>query len=79
MPSRRFGGYRFFFYMQDLINEPIHFHVEHKGKVAKFWLEPIQCEMTGGIKQHDLNDIEAVIKDNQAALNRFWHTEKGKL
>lgn len=57
MPSRRYGRYRFFFYVADLIREPIHFHIEVDGQVAKFWLNLIECANTGGLKVHELRKI----------------------
>lgn len=43
----RKGSYRFFFFAGDR-NEPIHVHVEHDDKVAKFWLDPVRLQRTGG-------------------------------
>jgi len=79
MPSRRYGRYRFFFYVADLVREPLHFHIEVGGQVAKFWLNPIECASTGGLKAHELRKIERVIEDNYAALIAFWEDERGKL
>ncbi|MBI4007657.1 MAG: DUF4160 domain-containing protein, partial [Planctomycetes bacterium] len=37
----RIKGYRFFFFSLEG-REPPHIHVEHAGKYAKFWLEPVE-------------------------------------
>src|SRR4051794_27451021 len=37
----RVGPYSFYFYQGEvLLGEPAHIHVEHAGRIAKFWLEP---------------------------------------
>lgn len=79
MPSRRYGRYRFFFYVADLVREPIHFHIEDGGQIAKFWLKPIECASTGGLRAHELRKIEQVIEANYVALVAFWEEERSKL
>ncbi len=79
MPSRRYGRYIFYFYGADLVREPIHYHVDDGGRTAKYWLDPIRCASTGGIKSHDLGKIERVIQDNYTALVDLWKEEREKL
>ena len=52
----RVGPYRFFFYAGDY-DEPIHVHVERDDKIAKYWLEPIRLESSGGFNRLDLSRI----------------------
>jgi len=40
-------SYRFFFYSSDR-EEPAHVHVESGDKVAKFWLDPVRLQSSGG-------------------------------
>ena len=44
------GPYRFFFYAGDR-NEPYHIHVERDDKLAKFWLDPIRLQNSGGFSR----------------------------
>ncbi|HEX9646771.1 MAG TPA: DUF4160 domain-containing protein [Alphaproteobacteria bacterium] len=43
----RVGPYRFFFYSGDS-DEPAHIHVERDDNVAKFWLDPVRLQGSGG-------------------------------
>ncbi len=79
MPSRRYGRYIFYFYVADLVREPIDYHVDDDGRTAKYWLSPIECASTGGIKSHDLSKIERVLRANYAALIALWEEEREKI
>jgi hypothetical protein len=68
MPTiRRFGPYRFFFDAGDG-DEPAHVHVERDDKVAKFWLQPVRLQRSGGFSRQDLHRIEELVKIHQATL-----------
>jgi uncharacterized protein DUF4160 len=41
------GPYRFFFYSGDR-DEPPHVHVERERNKAKFWLDPVRLQNSGG-------------------------------
>jgi hypothetical protein len=43
----RIGPYRLFFYAGDR-DEPEHVHVERDDRVAKFWLDPVRLQRSGG-------------------------------
>jgi len=45
-------SYRFFFYSSDK-EEPPHIHVESGDKVAKFWLDPVRLQSSGGFNRTD--------------------------
>ena len=53
-------GFRFFFYSDDRV-EPRHVHVQREAHTAKFWLEPIECERSGGFTRSELMDIYRLI------------------
>ena len=53
-------GCRFFFYADDR-SEPRHVHVQREARTAKFWLEPIECERSGGLTRSELIDIYRLI------------------
>ena len=67
----REGPYRFFFYAGDG-DEPPHVHVERDDRVAKFWLDPVRLESSGGFKRSDLADIHSTVTANRDALLEAW-------
>ena len=66
------GPYRFFFYSNDR-DEPIHVHVKRERNVAKFWLDPVQLERSGGFRPAELRTIERIVQANQEFLMEEWH------
>ena len=44
----REGPYRVHFYSQDRLEEPPHVPVERDRNGAKFWLDPVRLERSGG-------------------------------
>ncbi len=72
----RVGPYRFFIYSIDC-SEPAHVHVEREDNVAKFWLEPIRIQSSGGFRRSEINRIYRVIEDNLSELLRGWHERCG--
>lgn len=49
----RVGPYRLFFYTGDR-EEPPHMHVEREDKIAKFWLDPIRLQSSGGFSRSEI-------------------------
>ena len=49
----RRGPYRFFFYSSDRA-EPPHVHVERDENPAKFWLDPVRLQESGGFRGAEL-------------------------
>ena len=68
----RYGPYRFFFYAGDG-DEPAHVHVERDDKVAKFWLQPVRLQRSGGFSRQDLQNIQELVKLYQATLLEGWN------
>ena len=68
----RSGPYRFFFYASDRY-EPHHIHVERDDKVAKFWLDPIRLQNSGGFNRFELKQIHSIMTENQDALMEAWN------
>jgi hypothetical protein len=73
----RHKGFAFFFVMFDL-NEPVHVHVRHGRKEAKYWLQPLALAWNRGYRSHELNDIERIIEANRALILRYWEEELNK-
>ena len=68
----RIGAYRFFFYAGDR-NEPSHVHVERDDKVAKFWLEPVRLQNSGGFSRVEMGRIQKIVGENSAKFMEAWH------
>ena len=68
----RRGPYRFFFVSLDY-NEPAHVHVQRERMVAKFWLDPIALQKTGGFSRTELNTIARLVNEEREHLLEDWH------
>jgi hypothetical protein len=68
----RLGPYRFFFYAGDR-DEPPHIHVERDNNKAKFWLEPVRLQNSGGFSRTEINRIQKTVEENQEDLLRSWN------
>lgn len=66
------GPYRFFFYAGDR-DEPQHIHVERGDNVAKFWLDPIRLQNSGGFNRTEINRIQKIISKHQLQLMEAWN------
>lgn len=68
----RVGPYRFFFVALDY-NEPPHIHVQREKMVAKFWLDPIRLQNTGGFSRSELGRIVKLVQEHQQYFLEQWH------
>lgn len=68
----RIEAYRFFFYANDK-QEPQHIHVRRNENVAKFWLDPVRLERSGGFSRSELRVIQGMIREHQEELLEAWH------
>jgi len=73
----RAGPYRFFFYASDR-DEPLHVHVEREDHVAKFWLDPVRLQESGGFSRSELNRVQQLVHTNQHRLQEAWHEYFGR-
>jgi hypothetical protein len=60
----RYGPYRFFFVALDR-GEPAHIHVQRDKLIAKFWIDPIILQNSGGFTQNELSKIAKVIDEKR--------------
>ncbi len=67
----REGPYRFFFYAGDG-DEPQHVHVERDNRVAKFWLDPVRIQRSGGLRRSEIYRIQRIIELNRRLLMEAW-------
>lgn len=65
------GPYRFFFYAGDR-DEPLHVHVERDKNIAKFWLDPVRLNKSGGFNRKEIKEIYNIIIEKQENLLRSW-------
>lgn len=68
----RVGPYRFFFYAGDR-EEPPHVHVERDDRIAKFWLDPIRLQSSGGFSRQDIGRIQKLLAANRTRLLEAWN------
>lgn len=68
----RVGPYRFFFYASDR-EEPAHVHIEREDKVAKFWLDPIRLQESGGFSRQEISRIHKLVTEHQDSLREAWN------
>jgi hypothetical protein len=59
--------YRCFFYAGDR-EEPPHIHVERDDNIAKFWLEPVRLQNSGGYNRREIDRVRRLIEDNQQSI-----------
>jgi hypothetical protein len=68
----RTGPYRIFFYAGDR-DEPQHVHVERDRHIAKFWLDPLVLERSGGFSRTEINRIQKLVEEHREALLERWN------
>jgi hypothetical protein len=68
----RIGPYRFFFYAGDR-DEPPHTHVERDRNTAKFWLDPVRLQNSGGFSRNEINRIQKLVEENGEHLLESWN------
>lgn len=76
MPTiMRYKGYRFYFFSNEgSPREPMHIHVRHGERVAKFWLEPrIILAGSYGMRSPELFELARVIRENRELMERAWY------
>jgi len=66
------GPYRVFFYAGDR-DEPPHVHVEREDKIAKFWIDPIRLQRSGGFSRREIGRIQKVLNARHAKLLEVWN------
>lgn len=72
----RVGSYRFFFYAGDR-DEPQHIHIERGGNIAKFWLDPVRLQSSGGFNRIEISRINKIINRHHLQLLEAWNEYYG--
>lgn len=73
----RVGPYRLFFYAGDR-GEPSHVHVERDDNIAKFWLDPVRLQRSGGFNRIEIRNIHKMIIENKSKLLESWNEYFGR-
>ena len=68
----RQGPYRLFFYSGDG-DEPMHVHVERDNHVAKFWLDPVRLQRSGGFRQPEIARVAEMIEEHRTEIIEAWN------
>ena len=71
------GPYRFYFYAGDR-EEPQHVHVERDDRIAKFWLNPIRLQSSGGFSRVEIARIEKLVNNHRIELVEVWNEYFGR-
>ncbi len=67
----KIGPYRFFFYSSDG-DEPPHIHVERDDKIAKYWLDLVRLQYSGGFNRTDINKVHKIINIHKQEFLEAW-------
>jgi len=68
----RVGAFRLFFYASDR-DEPEHIHVEREDSIAKFWLDPVRLQSSGGWSRVEISRIEKLVEKHRPELMEAWN------
>ena len=68
----RVGPYRFYFYAGDR-DEPPHVHVEREDKIAKFWLDPMRLQSSGGFSRTEIGRIQRLVREHREEIVEAWN------
>ena len=61
-----------FFYASDR-DEPAHIHIERENKIAKYWLDPLRLQSSGGFSRVEISRIQRVLTRNRRELLEAWN------
>jgi hypothetical protein len=48
-------------------------HVERERNKARFWLDPVRLQNSGGYNRNEINRIQRLIEENQKMLLEKWN------
>ncbi len=61
-----------FFYSNDA-DEPMHVHVERDGDVAKFWLDPVRLQRSGGFRPPEIRRVAKLVEEHREQIVEAWN------
>ena len=68
----RRGPYRFYFYSNEG-DEPMHVHIERDRNIAKFWLDPVRLQRSGGFRPTEISRISRLVENNRETIAEAWN------
>ena len=68
------AGFRFFFYSNegDPLEAP-HVHVAAAGKIAKFWLNPVELARSKNLRSSEIGTLQRLVEQNRDAFLEAWN------
>ena len=54
-------------------DEPPHVHVERDDKIAKFWLDPVRLQTSGGFSRAEIARIRNLVEEHREDLMEAWN------
>jgi hypothetical protein len=51
----------------------MHVHVERDESIAKFWMNPVRLQSSGGFRRPELSKIEQLVKTHRQRLIEAWN------
>jgi len=48
-------------------------HIERDEKIAKFWLEPVRLQRSGGFNRMNIKQMHSMVVEHQEQLREAWH------
>ncbi|MDE0223890.1 MAG: DUF4160 domain-containing protein [Gammaproteobacteria bacterium] len=67
----RHGPYRFYSYSNDA-DEPVHVHVERDAGAAKFWVDPVRVQRSGGFARSEILRITRLVREHREQIMEAW-------
>ncbi len=55
------------------LSKPPHVHIEREDKIAKFWLDPIRLQQSGGFSRIEIGQVQKIITDHHSRLMEAWN------
>ena len=51
----------------------MHVHVEREDKIAKFWIDPVRLQKSGGFHRSEIGRIQRMIEERHQELLEAWN------
>ena len=51
----------------------MHVHIERDRNIAKFWLDPVRLQRSGGFRPTEISRISRLVEDNRETIAEAWN------
>jgi hypothetical protein len=48
-------------------------HIERDERIAKFWIDPVRLESSGGFNRREIAQIELLVEERREQLLESWN------